>query len=213
AFVNDKLISQNLAVGRATIPIPLHLRDFANKMDALRYFDDSNKENKISAKIEEIIEGRFIYDKRIRDLWFEKKSNINGNIKLKVYNTALGARSFGIIDVLSKTGILKDNNILIIDEPESHLHPEWQHKYAQLIVSLSNAGIPILITSHSVDMIQKIQNSCEKDGLVSEKAKFYLSDLCDNADNYASVGDVSGDIDPILKKLNNPLKDLVFGDE
>ena len=49
-------------------------------------------------------------------------------------------------------------NSLIIEEPEAHLHPGLQMKMARLIIKISNAGIPVWITTHSEAILQQINN-------------------------------------------------------
>ena len=49
-------------------------------------------------------------------------------------------------------------NSLIIEEPEAHLHPGLQMKMARLIINISNAGIPVWITTHSEAILQQINN-------------------------------------------------------
>ena len=57
--------------------------------------------------------------------------------------------------------VLKSNikfNVIIIEEPEAHLHPNLQKKMAQLIINLMNAGFYVWITTHSDTIIQHINN-------------------------------------------------------
>lgn len=49
----------------------------------------------------------------------------------------------------------KENQILMIDEPELNLHPQNQRFVARLIAKLVNAGIRILITTHSDYIIRE----------------------------------------------------------
>lgn len=56
---------------------------------------------------------------------------------------------------------LKSNinfNVIIIEEPEAHLHPELQQKMAQIIIQLMNSGVPVWITTHSETILQHINN-------------------------------------------------------
>lgn len=48
-------------------------------------------------------------------------------------------KSFILLKVLLDKGILKEKDILILNEPEIHLHPEWQIKYAEIIVLLQKS--------------------------------------------------------------------------
>ena len=52
----------------------------------------------------------------------------------------------------------KQNQILIIDEPESHLDTANQIELARLLARLVKAGIKILITTHSDYLVKEINN-------------------------------------------------------
>ena len=66
------------------------------------------------------------------------------------------------------------DKILILDEPENHLHPEWLAVLAEVLVKLAVAKCPILITSHSPDLLQAIRFYAKKHGLA--QLKMYLAD-------------------------------------
>jgi len=74
--------------------------------------------------------------------------NESGN-SIKSFNIATGIKSFGLIQLLLNSGAINPKSILIIDEPEVHLHPLWEVEYAKMIVILSTLGIPIIISTHS----------------------------------------------------------------
>ena len=48
--------------------------------------------------------------------------------------------------------------LIIIEEPEAHLHPALQKKIAQFLVQLVHSGIPIWITTHSDTILQHFNN-------------------------------------------------------
>ena len=60
--------------------------------------------------------------------------------------------------VLFLRGIVKQGDLLIIEEPESHLHPSAQTKIAQTLARLVRAGVRVLITTHSNWLLQQIGN-------------------------------------------------------
>ena len=54
--------------------------------------------------------------------------------------------------------IVQRGDLLIIEEPESHLHPGAQTKIAQTLARLVRAGVRVLITTHSNWLLQQIGN-------------------------------------------------------
>ena len=60
--------------------------------------------------------------------------------------------------VLFLRSIVKQGDLLIIEEPESHLHPSAQTKIAQTLARLVRAGVHVIITTHSNYLLQQIGN-------------------------------------------------------
>ncbi len=60
--------------------------------------------------------------------------------------------------VLFLRGIVKPGDTLIIEEPESHLHPRAQTEIAMTIARLVRAGVRVIITTHSDWLLQQIGN-------------------------------------------------------
>ena len=54
--------------------------------------------------------------------------------------------------------LVRPGDLLILEEPESHLHPAAQLQMARGIARLVNAGVQVLITTHSDIMISQINN-------------------------------------------------------
>ena len=55
-------------------------------------------------------------------------------------------------------GVIGHGDLLIIEEPESHLHPGAQTKIAQTLARLVRAGVRVVITTHSNYLLQQIGN-------------------------------------------------------
>ena len=60
--------------------------------------------------------------------------------------------------VLFLRGIVGRGDLLIIEEPESHLHPDLQTKIAHILARLVRAGVRVVITTHSNWLLQQIGN-------------------------------------------------------
>ena len=54
--------------------------------------------------------------------------------------------------------LVRPGDLLILEEPESHLHPDAQRQMARGIVRLVNAGVKVLITTHSDYLVSQINN-------------------------------------------------------
>jgi len=73
-------------------------------------------------------------------------------------NLSTGLKTFAIIKMLLQNGTLEENGTIILDEPEIHLHPEWQLKFAELIVLLQKEfKMHILLTTHSPYFLKAVQ--------------------------------------------------------
>ena len=129
------------------------------------------KENSSTVKldIKKIIKGSF-EENEFSDFVFNKD-----NKNIEIVNTAMGIKYFGILQVLSKNNYLFKNQILILDEPEVHLHPKWQLKLAQIIVFLVKNGVKIVVNSHSPYMIEALQRYSEQEQ-VEDITHFYLAE-------------------------------------
>lgn len=60
--------------------------------------------------------------------------------------------------VLFLRGIVKPGDTLIIEEPESHLHPKAQTQIAITLARLVRTGVRVIITTHSDWLLQEIGN-------------------------------------------------------
>ena len=124
---------------------------------------------------------------------------------LNVENWSTGIKSFAILKRLLENGALHEKGVLILDEPEIHLHPQWQLYYAEILVLLQKAfNLTILLTTHSPFFLDAIEIYTHKHG-TSGKAKYYLSEY---EGEQVVLRDVSNHIDQIYEKMANPLQVL-----
>ena len=131
--------------------------------------------------------------------------NKNSDKTLRIENLSTGIKSFMIMKTLLLNGHLSENGTIVLDEPEVHLHPEWQLIFAELIVLLQkDFNMHILLTTHSPYFINAIEVYSAKHK-VNEKCKFYLAE---NDGNISKFNDVTNDLSPIYRKLSRPLQEL-----
>ena len=60
--------------------------------------------------------------------------------------------------VLYLRHLVRPNDILIIEEPESHLHPAMQVAFTRQLAALVQAGIRVIVTTHSEWLLQELAN-------------------------------------------------------
>lgn len=120
-------------------------------------------------------------------------------------NLSAGLKSFVLLRVLLENGILMDKDVLVLDEPEIHLHPEWQIKYAEIIVLLQKQfDLSIVVTTHSREFLEAIELFSKKYG-VQEKCNYYLAY---NINGEAKFKNVNDDLTEIYKLLITPSRYL-----
>ena len=151
--------------------------------------------SEIYSEISKIINGEITID--LLEGVRYKKNDREINIK----NTAVGIKSFGLIQLLLKNNRLNNRTLLIIDEPEVHLHPTWQVKYAEILVRLSKEfEIPMVLTSHSPYFIEALESYSKKYKYESS-TNFYFAEK--NEDGSSSkITDVTNNISPILSSIS-----------
>lgn len=120
-------------------------------------------------KISDIIPGAI--SMKESGFFYEEK----GKEPLFVSNLATGSKMFSIIKDLIEKGIIAMDTMLILDEPEAHLHPEWQNIFAEVIVLLvKELDTTILLTTHSPNFLMAIEAYSQKHS-ISQNTHFYLS--------------------------------------
>lgn len=73
--------------------------------------------------------------------------------------------------VLYLRHIVQPGNTLIIEEPEAHLHPGMQREFTRQIAGMIQAGIRVIITTHSEWVLEELANLVYLSSLPTEQAK------------------------------------------
>ena len=132
--------------------------------------DDSLE--KVKKEIDKILPGTFEFSSN-GDYYVQ-----NGK-KLKMTNLATGSKMFSIIKLLLEKGHLDKSTMLILDEPEAHLHPSWQNRFAEMIVLLvKELEVNILLTTHSSNFVLALDAYMRKHS-ITEKTNFYRTEFND----------------------------------
>lgn len=185
--------------------VPYHLSDMAEKLFSQSYYipdlfaaDLSSLTREISA----IIGGEFTVDEKSREMFFSE----NGH-NIPPVSVASGVKSFGILQRLLKTNCISTSGILIWDEPEIHLHPEWQVLFCRLIIELVAAGIPVVISSHSPYFVQGLRYFASAKG-IEKDVRYYMSESAPSSVRPV-FHEVTDDLNRVFSLLASPLRDIM----
>ena len=160
----------------------------------------SKKIEKIDEKLEEVFKEEMVFN------FYDKKIKLKNSMEeLEIKNLSTGLKTFVILKNLIDNGALEERGTIILDEPEIHLHPEWQLVFAEIIVMLQvELNLHILLATHSPYFLRAIQVYAGNYG-IADKCKYYLAE---NEENYSVIKDVSDEVELIFKKLARPLQKL-----
>ncbi len=121
----------------------------------------------------QILDGDIVIDNDIANRFIYKRSD---GKEFDLLSCATGVKSFAILQLLYKNGHLNDKTLLIIDEPEVHLHPQWIVEYARLMVLLNKElGVKFFVASHNPDMVSAIKYIAEREQ-TDANLNFYLAE-------------------------------------
>ena len=127
------------------------------------------------------------------------------NKELSPKNLSAGLKTFAILKKLLLNGSIEENGTIILDEPEIHLHPEWQLVFAELIVLMQKEfNLHVLLTTHNPYFLNAIDVYSAKYDII-DKCNYYLA--VNNGDT-ANIKEVTDDLEKIYSQLAKPLQDL-----
>jgi len=182
-----KLIDNtNFRLHQSSLLLKLNSENISSK------FSQNNYNSKLLNLFDKILNGAIDYD-HDKDKFFYKENNKEYDMPA----TASGIKAIGVLKALVMKN-LDSNSLIIMDEPEVHLHPEWQFKLAELIVKLSKEGnLNFYINSHSPQFIEAIETLSMVHDYV-EGVNYYLTQPSNEDKN-------KFDIEPIKKEELNKI--------
>ena len=102
----------------------------------------------------------------------------------------------------------KSGALLIIENPESHIHPRGQAELGKLIALVAENDVQIIIETHSDHILNGIRVGIKEGKLSKDKAKlFYFKKVVEEQEQYSSVTDILLDKNGTLSEYPENLLD------
>jgi hypothetical protein len=161
---------------------------------------DKPELRKIYKSIRKLIGGYFRYEEGRGFLFIKAKKKFNMNI------VATGIKLLGLIQLLIERNFLKKNTLLIIEEPEVHLHPTLRFSLMELLKELADKGVYILISTHSPEIIAYTEYLVKSGKLPKENCSFLFLDF--NEEKLVSEGESTNSIKALKRMMMSLTEDM-----
>jgi len=149
--VNPMRLLKDVLSARYAEPIKDYLQ-FLNQISTTK--NDTSNYIKYAEIIQsEIVKGRYKVDD-FGNIFFTPFDSEN---KLPLHFSSSTVKSlFGLAFYLEH--LAKPDDYLMIDEPEQNLHPDNQRQIARILAQLVNAGLKVIVSTHSDYFVRELNN-------------------------------------------------------
>jgi len=170
-----------------------------SSLSVSRQIDSERLLKEIYHKLDEVIGGVFKLDSQNEFALFEG----NHSQPTKAANLSMGLKAFVLLRFMLEKGVLSEQDVLILDEPENHLHPEWQVVYAHLLVLLQKTfHLTMMVTTHSNFFVNAMQRFCISED-ITKKTHFYLSQPDRERHGFYTFKDMDDSASAIMRSFNS----------
>lgn len=98
--------------------------------------------------------GKITYNKQLNKIMYKFREE---SLPLQ-YSSSLVVETSPLLLYLKYSRFIRKGTLIIVEEPEAHLHPDAQRVIARALVKLVNRGVYIVLITHSTYMLQQINN-------------------------------------------------------
>ena len=157
--INLMELLRDVMKSRYAMPIA-HYIDWLNDMQNIqkRGTDDFHPYAEVIKK--ELVSGNYTVEDRTGDITFRpyrRKCDGESTQRMGLHSTSSAVKSlFGLWFYLENQA--KKGDVLMIDEPELNIHPENQRKIARVLAQLVNAGLNVVVSTHSDYIVRELNS-------------------------------------------------------
>ena len=135
-----------------------------------------------------------------------------GSRKLRPSNIGSGVSY--IISVLIICLSSKKNDLVILENPEIHLHPKAQSKLTDFFVFIANFGVQLIIESHSDHIFNGLRKNIYKKNISQESVVIHFFELKNELSNPIKIninefGQIENHQDGLFDQFDDDLNELL----
>ena len=131
----------------------------------------------------------------------KKETENDTKIIIPLKNLSHSLKKLAFLKMVMEKQLLKENDILIIDNAEDGLHPEMQLVFGETVVLMQKEfGIKVILTTQSPFLLDAIETFSEKYN-VEDKMHYYLM-------KDGNIRNVDGETNKIYKEMATPIQEL-----
>ena len=117
------------------------------------------------------------FDYKVNELSDDSYSTYNG---FRTSNVGFGlSYTLPVIAILLRASLLPDS-VVLLENPEAHLHPRGQTEMGKLIACAVKAGVQVIVETHSDHLFDGIRIFAKEDGHVAHDFIGYWFELDDD---------------------------------
>ncbi len=105
-----------------------------------------------------LIRGNITYNRALNSVIYTPSLNTSITLPPQ-HSSSLVAESIPLILYLKHSKMITKKTLIILEEPEAHLHPDAQRILARALVKLVNRGVYVVLITHSPYILQQINNN------------------------------------------------------
>ena len=173
-----------------------------NKQNNIGVYDNIDDLNNIALEFNGMLNGNFKFNSLNNIFSFESHGK-----SFDVKNISSGYKQIGVLEKLLINNQLSGKSFLILDEPETNLHPGFQIQLANIIVQMvKKLDMMVYINSHSPFIIEALEVYSKKEG-IEEYTNFYMCQEINNEFSEFNILSINRDDLKILyDNLSNPFR-------
>lgn len=164
---------------------PLAIKRFLDDLkDNMKPLSERTRHHSLADDIERNLMHGHLMVNESNEIFYQKDGT---NVFLPLKLSSSGVKSICSIILFLRNSAM-DCNLIIIDEPEINLHPKYQVLIARMLAKAVNAGIRLIINTHSDYIIREINNMIMLSSIKDDKK---LKQLGYSKEEILSCEDVS----------------------